>query len=66
MTLTNLTELQAATFAVRRYAFPGIDIREGLIRHYPYGEAAAHVVGYVGRISDSDLERIDSADYTGT
>ena len=66
VTLTNLTEYQAATFAVRRYAFPGIDIRSGLIRHYPYGEAAAHVVGYVGRISDSDLERIDSADYKGT
>ena len=66
VTLTNLTELQAATFAVRRYAFPGIDIREGLIRHYPYGEAAAHVVGYVGRISESDLERIDGADYKGT
>lgn len=64
--LTNLTLEQAATFAVRRYAFPGIDIREGLIRDYPYGEAAAHVVGYVGRISDDDLERIDGADYKGT
>jgi len=66
VTLTNLTEEQAATFAVRRYAFPGIDIREGLIRNYPYGEAAAHVVGYVGRISEGDLERIDGADYKGT
>jgi penicillin-binding protein 2 len=66
VTLTNLTELQAATFAVRRYRYPGIDIREGLIRHYPYGEAAAHAVGYVGRISESDLERIDRADYAGT
>jgi penicillin-binding protein 2 len=66
VTLTNLNEEQAATFAVQRYAFPGIDIRVGLIRDYPYREAAAHVVGYVGRISESDQERIDTADYQGT
>ena len=64
--LTNLTEEQAATFAVQRYAFPGINIRVGLIRSYPYGEAAAHAVGYVGRISEADYERIDGDDYKGT
>jgi penicillin-binding protein 2 len=35
--LSNLSDEQAARFAVRRYQFPGVDIREGLIRHYPYG-----------------------------
>jgi penicillin-binding protein 2 len=66
VTLTNLTEAQAARFAVRRHRFPGIDIQEGLIRFYPYGEAAAHAVGYVGSISASDLEQIDRADYAST
>src|SRR5690606_15469291 len=64
--LSNLTEEQAATFAVRRHRFPGVDIQEALARYYPYGEAAAHAIGYVGSISKEDLERIDRADYAGS
>jgi penicillin-binding protein 2 len=64
--LTNLTETQAARFAVRRHRFPGIDIEEGLVRYYPFGAAAAHAVGYVGSISLRDLERIDRRDYAAT
>lgn len=66
VTLSNLTEAQASRFAVRRHRFPGIDIQEGLIRYYPYGEAAAHAVGYVGSISATDLEQIDRGDYAAT
>ncbi|HEU4619374.1 MAG TPA: penicillin-binding protein 2 [Gammaproteobacteria bacterium] len=64
--LTNLTETQAARFAVRRHRFPGIDIEEGLVRYYPFGEAAAHAIGYVGSISKRDLERIDRTNYAAT
>jgi penicillin-binding protein 2 len=64
--LSNLTEEQAATFAVRRHRFPGIDIQEALVRYYPFGEASAHAVGYVGSISLTDLERIDRSDYAAS
>jgi penicillin-binding protein 2 len=64
--LSSLTEEQAATFAVRRHHFPGVDIQEALTRHYPFGEASAHAVGYVGSISTADLERIERRDYAGT
>ncbi|MFO7285929.1 MAG: penicillin-binding protein 2 [Gammaproteobacteria bacterium] len=64
--LRNLTEAEAARFAVRRHRFPGIDIQEGLVRYYPFGPASAHAVGYVGSISQSDLERIDRRNYAGT
>jgi penicillin-binding protein 2 len=64
--LANLNEAQAARFAVRRHLFSGIDIQEDLIREYPYGEVAAHAIGYVGRISSADLEQIDRADYAAT
>ncbi len=37
--LSNLTEEQAATFAVRRHLFSGVDIQEALSRYYPFGEA---------------------------
>jgi penicillin-binding protein 2 len=64
--LSTLTEEQAATFAVRRHLFSGVDIQEALSRYYPFGEASAHAVGYVSSISTADLERIDRSNYTGT
>src|SRR5688572_43429 len=64
--LSSLTEEQAAIFAVRRYLFSGVDIQEALSRYYPFGEASAHAIGYVGSISAQDLERIDRSDYAGT
>jgi penicillin-binding protein 2 len=64
--LSNLTEQQAATFAVRRHRFAGVDIQEALVRYYPFGEASAHAIGYVGSISLADLERIEGTDYAAT
>jgi penicillin-binding protein 2 len=64
--LSNLTEEQAATFAVRRHLFSGVDIQEALSRYYPFGEISAHAIGYVGSISAQDLERIDRSNYAGT
>jgi penicillin-binding protein 2 len=64
--LSSLTEEQAATFAVRRHRFAGVDIQEAFVRHYPFGEASAHAIGYVGSLSTADLERIDRSNYTGT
>ncbi|MEM9243765.1 MAG: penicillin-binding protein 2 [Pseudomonadota bacterium] len=63
---TNLTEQQIAAFAVNRWKFSGVTIQEELIRHYPYGSAFAHVVGYTGRINDNDLKHINIDDYKGT
>jgi penicillin-binding protein 2 len=64
--LRNLSDAEAARFAVRRHMFVGVDIQEGLSRHYPFGEAGAHAIGYVGSISTSDLERIDRGNYAAT
>ncbi len=64
--LRNLDDEQAAKFAVRRHHYPGVDIREGLVRHYPFGEVAAHALGYVARISREDLDRIERSEYAGT
>jgi penicillin-binding protein 2 len=64
--LGSLTEEQAARFAVRRHRYPGVDIREGLIRHYPYGESAAHAIGYMASISSADLELIERPEYAAT
>jgi penicillin-binding protein 2 len=67
---TRLTDEEVARFAVNRYRFPGVDIQARLFRQYPLNELASHVTGYIGRINERDLERLDDADlsanYKGT
>jgi penicillin-binding protein 2 len=67
---TRLTDEEVARLAVNRYRFPGVDIRGRPFRQYPLGEVASHVVGYISRVDDRDLERIEesdqSANYRGT
>ncbi len=61
-----LTDEELAAFAVRRPHFPGLDIRARLGRSYPYGTAAAHLLGYVGGISADDKKTLDPTAYAGT
>jgi penicillin-binding protein 2 len=61
-----LSEEEIASFAVNRWRFPGVDVVSYLTRAYPLGEEFAHVVGYVGRIDENDLVRLDKGDYAGT
>ena len=59
---TRLTDEEVARLAVQRFRFPGVEIRARLFRHYPLGDTAAHVLGYIGRISVDDLRRLDARD----
>jgi len=61
-----LTPNEVARVSVNRNRFPGVDIVAGLTRHYPFGRTASHALGYVGRIDDDDLDRLDSSDYRAT
>ncbi|MET0680579.1 MAG: penicillin-binding protein 2 [Burkholderiales bacterium] len=67
---TRLTDDEVARFAANAYRFPGVEIKARLFRHYPLGEVASHALGYIGRISDKDLERLDAdgvqANYKGS
>ena len=67
---TRLSEVEVARFAANRYRFPGFDVKARLFRSYPQGEVASHAVGYIGRINEADLKRIEAegqaADYKGT
>ncbi|MGR8920640.1 MAG: penicillin-binding protein 2 [Gammaproteobacteria bacterium] len=67
VTLKNdLSEEELAIFSVNQFRFPGFSVRSGTSRHYPEREATAHVLGYVGRISEADLENIDESNYSAT
>ena len=67
---TRLSDEEVAKFAVQRYRFPGVEIKARLFRSYPYGELASHVIGYIGRINQSEKEKLDesedAANYRGT
>lgn len=57
---THLNEVEAASFAVNHYRFPGVEIKSRLFRHYPLGKLGAHMVGYIGRINDKDIEGLEN------
>jgi len=55
---TRLSEEEIARFTGQRYRFPGVEVQARLFRQYPLGESAAHVIGYIGRVSEKDLDRL--------
>jgi penicillin-binding protein 2 len=67
---TRLSDEEVARFAVNRYRFPGVEIKARLFRQYPFGETASHLIGYIGRINERDVRRIeewgDTANYKGS
>lgn len=54
-----LTDVEIATFAANRYRFPGVEIKARVFRQYPEKEIVSHVVGYISRINDQDLEQLE-------
>ncbi|MGD9916996.1 MAG: penicillin-binding protein 2 [Paenirhodobacter sp.] len=48
--------------AVNTPALPGVSPEVGLSRIYPHGPDFAHVLGYVGAVSDYDLSKIENPD----
>ena len=62
---TRLTDTEVARFAAQRFRFPGVEIKARLFRNYPYGELASHVIGYIGRINQSEKEKLEESDNVG-
>lgn len=62
----NLTEEEAAKFYVNQYQFPGFNITGRLMRHYQHGESIVSVLGYVGRINEEELNKIDQSNYAAS
>jgi penicillin-binding protein 2 len=53
---------ELARVSINTPTLPGVSAEVGLSRFYPLGADLAHVVGYVGPVSDYDLSRIDDQD----
>ncbi len=48
---------EVSTVEVNITDLPGMSIDMGELRHYPFADAAAHLIGYVGAASKQDQER---------
>lgn len=62
----DLSHEEVARFSVNQHLFKGVEINAQLQRFYGEAEMTAHALGYVGRISEKDLQKISASDYAGT
>lgn len=63
---SKLTEEEASRIAVNLPDLRGVELNASLQRHYPYGSLGVHLLGYVSRISERDLDTINQSAYRGT
>jgi penicillin-binding protein 2 len=61
-----LDDEEVARISVNLYRLPGVEINAALSRDYPMGKLAAHTIGYVGRINESELKKLNASEYSGT
>ncbi|WP_207063862.1 penicillin-binding protein 2 [Motiliproteus sp. SC1-56] len=61
-----LSDEEIARIAVNYHRLPGVEVEAELIRYYPYTGSLVHALGYVGRINERELARVDAQDYSGT
>ncbi len=67
---TRLSDEELARFAANAFRFPGVDIKARLFRQYPMGAIGSHALGYISRINEADLDRLEAdgelVNYKGT
>lgn len=47
-----------------KFVYPGLVIQQGFERFYPFADVGAHVLGYVGKIDENQIEDEDSYGFT--
>lgn len=53
----NLSWEEVSTLMINNHQTPGVIIDEGLVRYYPFKQYTAHPLGYVGSVSEDDLQK---------
>ena len=51
---TDISDLSVVYFKERN--LPGVDVESSSMRYYPYGSAGCHLIGYMGYISESEVD----------
>jgi penicillin-binding protein 2 len=69
---TKLSDEEVARFVAQRFRFPGVEVKARLFRSYPLGEVGSHLLGYIGRINQTEKKAMENwpdeqlANYKGT
>lgn len=61
-----LNRVQVATITAHHHQLPGFHVKAQLLRYYPYGKNLAHIIGYVGRLNQQDLQSVKRSNYSDT
>ncbi|HOK57069.1 MAG TPA: penicillin-binding protein 2 [bacterium] len=59
----NLTSMEISLIEENSYNLPGIFVQEGIKRLYTFGKKTSHLLGYLGEISQSQLEKLKEKGY---
>lgn len=51
---TDVSDMSVVFF--KEMNLPGVDVSSETVRYYPYGSTGCHIIGYMGAISDSEIE----------
>jgi len=62
MIRNRLTDEEVARFAAQQYRFHSVEIKARLFREYPLVEKTAHLIGYIGRINQTDVDQLEEND----
>lgn len=62
----NLSKKTIVTLAERSFRLPAVNVRARSVRYYPNGESAAHVMGHLGRISESEKAEYKEKGYNAS
>lgn len=62
----NLSDEEVARISVDLHKYAGVDVVARLNRYYPLGSLTSHTIGYVGMISESEIDDLDQSNYIAT
>jgi penicillin-binding protein 2 len=59
---SQLSDEEVARVSAQQFRFPGVEVKARLFREYPYTDMTSHLIGYVGRINQNDIDQLDEDD----
>lgn len=62
----NISDKTVAEIEENQGSYPGVTIDTASLRRYPQGEYFSHILGYIRKISDSELEEYKKYNYTAS
>jgi penicillin-binding protein 2 len=60
----DITRELAVNIEEEKFIYPGLIVQQGYERYYPFNEAGAHVLGYVGKVDEDEMEDNQQYGYT--